>query len=264
MTDHVQEQAQEQLVASRHGGCSAARRRVDIARPAPEARALDAMAQAVRRSRELTQGSEAHSPDRVWRSRNACTQSVPGREDQVLASEETPPRRRPPRAEKVLQVCVVVVAALVLGFAGALAALHLHEPAGSGSVGAGVDQSRHHSHSSELPGGRPGASSAPPPAARTGPARAVENALAGQRPRLLSISPSAGDAGQGLTVSGIDLYSPDGLIQASLGGVDAPIRCVTQTSCVVTVPMGLVSARSLPLTIETEAGTSNALAFSYR
>jgi hypothetical protein len=66
-----------------------------------------------------------------------------------------------------------------------------------------------------------------------------------------------------MTVFGVGLYSPDGLVQASLGGADAPTSCTTETTCVVTVPAGLGPPRRLPLRIQTQGGTSNALSFSY-
>jgi len=66
-----------------------------------------------------------------------------------------------------------------------------------------------------------------------------------------------------LTISGANFYSPNGLVQAFVGGTDAPTRCPTETVCVVTVPQGLGPPRNLPLAIETEAGTSNTLSVSY-
>ena len=66
-----------------------------------------------------------------------------------------------------------------------------------------------------------------------------------------------------VAVSGVNLFSADGTVQALVGGKAAPTSCPTQTACTVTVPAGMGPPASLPITIETEAGTSNALAFSY-
>ena len=65
-------------------------------------------------------------------------------------------------------------------------------------------------------------------------------------------------AGRVLTISGANFSSPNGLVQASMGGADARTRCSTEAVWVVTVPQGLGPPRSLLLTIETEVGTSNA------
>ncbi len=97
---------------------------------------------------------------------------------------------------------------------------------------------------------------APPPAA-------PQPVPAGRRRELLSLIPATGAAGQVVTVSGAYLFSPDGHVQAFLGGEDAPTSCPTQTSCLVTVPALSGSSGSVPLTVEPEAGTSNAVSFSY-
>jgi hypothetical protein len=91
----------------------------------------------------------------------------------------------------------------------------------------------------------------------------VQRALPGSAPRLFTVSPSTAEPGQALTISGSNFFSPDGLVQATVGGADAPTRCPTETVCVVTVPQGLGSPRSLALTIETEDGTSNTLFVAY-
>ncbi|MHB1552336.1 MAG: hypothetical protein ACYCSX_00985 [Acidimicrobiales bacterium] len=70
-------------------------------------------------------------------------------------------------------------------------------------------------------------------------------------------------AGRVLTISGANFSSPNGLVQASMGGADARTRCSTEAVWVVTVPQGLGPPRSLLLTIETEVGTSNAHFVSY-
>jgi hypothetical protein len=64
-------------------------------------------------------------------------------------------------------------------------------------------------------------------------------------------------------VSGTNLFSSDGHVQATVGGEAAGTSCSTQSSCQVTVPALGGSPRTIPLTITTAAGTSNTVAFSY-
>ncbi|MGC8470815.1 MAG: IPT/TIG domain-containing protein [Acidimicrobiales bacterium] len=184
----------------------------------------------------------------------------------------------------LLQASAVVVAALVLGFGGALAALELRGVPDVPSPALGSGQPRRHAVAAPR-SPRPSraaqardsaASSTSPPrsaipssasglvTAPTSPVQAeAQGALAGSEPHLVAVSPPVARAGQLLTISGTNFYSPDGLVQAFVGGTGAPTRCPTETVCVVTVPQGLGPPRNLPLAIETEAGTSNTLSVSY-
>lgn len=83
-------------------------------------------------------------------------------------------------------------------------------------------------------------------------------------PGLVSIQPPSGGPGQDVTVLGANLFSSSGMVQAMVGGVPAPTSCPSQTMCVVTVPWTLGPPQSLRLSVETEAGRSNALPFSYQ
>jgi hypothetical protein len=281
MRDHREDGGRENL-GTRRGRIHLAAQRHEVSSLSfRRERALEAMAHAALRARELMQASEAHSQEPARVARDVSERRTPERYEPDVARTQPPPpasapsmstfRRHRARAKTVLQVSVVVVAALVLGLCGALAALDLHEPAGVASSGAGVMQSRHHppstsgtSRSTKPGNGRAPSSPAPPTTEPTSPVRASnENTRVNNWPNLLSIRPHAGGIGQVVTVSGTNLYSPDGLVQASLGGADAPIRCPTQSTCVLTVPAGLGPSADIPLTIETEAGTSNALSFSY-
>lgn len=79
-----------------------------------------------------------------------------------------------------------------------------------------------------------------------------------------SISPGGGSAGQTVTISGSNLYSPNTQqIAVHFGGETAPISCPTQTSCTVTVPSLPGSPSSVPVTITTQSGTSAPLTFTY-
>jgi hypothetical protein len=281
MRVHAEEDRQRNVVTGRERLRVPARRHEDLDFSPPGERALDAMAHAVARARELTRGSDTHSDAPNSGETDAGDQSVFCRPGPQVARPQQPPRalvpststfrRRHVSAKTLLQVSVAVVGVLVLGFGGALAALHVRGPARATPVGAGTIQRPHHpsltprtNRYARTRGGA-AASSIPPPtvAPRNSESATAKYALAGPRPQLVSVSPTAGRAGQLVTISGDNLYSPDGLIQASLGGADAPVRCTTQTTCVVTVPMGLVPSQDEPLVIETQVGTSNALIFFY-
>lgn len=84
-------------------------------------------------------------------------------------------------------------------------------------------------------------------------------------PILTSVTPLSGAAGQVVTLSGTDLFSTDGTVQAFLAGQPIPTSCPTQTSCTVTVPdLPGAPTGAVPLTVQTASGTSNAEPFSYR
>ena len=82
-------------------------------------------------------------------------------------------------------------------------------------------------------------------------------------PRLSSVSPAAGGAGQTVVVSGSGLFSSNGEVLAYFGGQAAPTSCASQTSCTVTVPDLGAGRSTVPLTVVTDNGRSNALTFSY-
>ncbi len=162
--------------------------------------------------------------------------------------------------EKVIRASVAIVGALVLVLGTPLVVLHMRGHTTSKSPLLSRASPSHLSTSnkgsSRTPTQAGGAAVAPPPAA-------PQPVPAGSAPELLSLVPATGAAGQVVTVSGANLFSPDGHVEAFLGGEDAPTSCPTQTSCLVTVPALSGPTGSVPLTVETEAGTSNAVSFSY-
>jgi hypothetical protein len=85
----------------------------------------------------------------------------------------------------------------------------------------------------------------------------------GNAPLLSALSPHTGGAGQVVVVSGANLMSADGMVLARFGGQEAPTSCPVQTSCTVTVPANVAQGGVVPVTITTDAGTSNALTFDY-
>ncbi|MDA8268568.1 MAG: IPT/TIG domain-containing protein [Actinomycetota bacterium] len=83
---------------------------------------------------------------------------------------------------------------------------------------------------------------------------------------ISALSPSSGVAGETVTVTGQDFFSADGRIVVRFGGVVVPTRCPDQSTCVVTVPAAVVAGAPPPavaVTLTTDAGMSNALAFRY-
>ena len=82
-------------------------------------------------------------------------------------------------------------------------------------------------------------------------------------PKLSSASPSSGAAGQTVVVDGSALYSSTGEVVAYFGSASAPTSCTSQTSCTITVPDLGTSPSTVPLTIVTSQGRSNALTFAY-
>jgi hypothetical protein len=79
----------------------------------------------------------------------------------------------------------------------------------------------------------------------------------------VSLNPSTGVAGQEIVVTGANFISADGLIQASIDGQVAPTSCPVQTTCTVTLPTIAGAPSSVPVTITTDAGTSNTLSFTF-
>ena len=102
----------------------------------------------------------------------------------------------------------------------------------------------------------PGSTTSPPPSS-------VPATGGGGPPALTALTPSTGAAGQSVVVSGTNFISADGVVQARFGGQLAPTACPVQTSCTVTVPTMTGSPTSVPVTITTTGGTSNALTFTF-
>jgi len=67
-----------------------------------------------------------------------------------------------------------------------------------------------------------------------------------------------------VVVVGMGFMSSDGNVLASFDGQVAPTVCPIQTSCTVTVPAMSDPPPTVPVTITTASGTSNALNFAYQ
>ncbi|MGH8987583.1 MAG: IPT/TIG domain-containing protein [Acidimicrobiales bacterium] len=145
-------------------------------------------------------------------------------------------------------VFVLVLAGLALGLA-------LRSQAPSPTNGAGTG-----------PSGGPAARSTGPPEETsrqptTAPGPDQPGSPSG--PRLDAVSPALGHAGQSVVVQGSGFFSRNGDIVAYLGAAAAPTSCRTRTSCTVTVPELGGHKKAEELTVRTQSGRSNALAFSY-
>jgi IPT/TIG domain len=231
-------------------------------------RALVAMAEAARRARE------ASSP----------TSGVVSEERTVVVGPPDVPPAAPQhhravepagddRGRRRLKVSVLSLAVVVLLVATALAVTlatkegPVSSPVkvraatgGAGTGGAATGQTR-------TGGAATGRASGPAPTAPSStispPASSVPATGGGGPPVLSTLSPSTGTAGQSVVVSGTNFISADGVVQARFGGQLAPTACPVQTACTVTVPAMTGSPTSVPVTITTAGGTSNALTFTF-
>jgi len=193
--------------------------------------------------------------------------------------------RSSPRMRTMLVAAVVVV---IVAAAGIGLGMALRSPARTAVTGVAagrhLSSSPHHGavsrtaasgSSGKSPYATAGTAGVPPPTTvppttvppttvppTTVPPTTVPAASAGV-PRLSSASPSSAAAGQTVVVSGSGLYSSNGQVVAYFGSARAPTSCSSQTSCTVTVPDLGTSAATVPLTIVTTQGRSNALTFTY-
>lgn len=181
-------------------------------------------------------------------------------------------------------VAVVVVAAAILVVGGLAAGLRLTNSAGS-SPPARAGSTHTPSSGGTSPAGRGGGSAggtsgasatttkaptATKGAGRKTPATSPSATAGGSSagagtpgaPRLTSIQPASGAAGQTVTVTGSGLYSSSGEITAYVAGSPAPTSCSSQTTCTVTIP-DLGPPRRTTLVVETASGSSNAVGFRY-
>jgi IPT/TIG domain len=267
-------------------------------RNGPGERALEAMAKAVRRARVIEDGdgaapevgAEADPRSRGWeieggrddrsegRARDWSDLGVGRPDGSSLAAanvSEGGLRRSSPTKrgiEHVLRRSVLVTAALVAVVFAVALGLELSSGPGSSPVGrhteslppatstAGGARSANKAppNANPVPVGSPSSSNPPPAPTSTAPPPAP-----GSAPVLNTITPDRGAAGQAVTLDGSNLFSPDGHIVASVGGQPADIRCSTQTSCVLTVPMLTSPPGSILVTMTTQAGTSNPVPFSF-
>jgi hypothetical protein len=80
---------------------------------------------------------------------------------------------------------------------------------------------------------------------------------------LTTLEPASAAPGQVLVIVGSNLMSASGQITANFGTETSTVACPQTTSCLVMVPQDGTSGTSVPFTVTTDSGTSNALTFSY-
>jgi hypothetical protein len=180
---------------------------------------------------------------------------------------EDGPKTRPTRKvrpERWLVGAVAVAAMLVVGGAGALA-VALAKGSGPSQVAAPPPgQTPTNSH------GRPAhgrahavVPTAPQTSTSTTPTTVAPIAITGTAPVISALSPSSGNIGQTVQISGGNFQSTNGQIVADFGSTAASTDCPTSSTCTVTVPTGLPPFGSVPVTITTAQGVSNTLTFTF-
>jgi hypothetical protein len=176
-----------------------------------------------------------------------------GRPEALPAPEPRPaPPRRPRPATSPLRWAVVAVGAVVIILSVVVIVLNTksHSPAVSSTP--------------TVTTARPSSSGTAPTRPSSGPVAKVPAAPGSAKaPELISLAPAQGSAGQTVTVSGSNLFSGDGYVQASFDTQAAPTSCSSQTTCTVVVPMLSGFPRDVQVTVTTETGTSNAMTFYY-
>jgi len=264
----------------------------------PSQRALDALAEAVRRAREATGAAGAAGGAGAAGVAGAAGAGVAGAAGAGEAAGASTTRHYPtpptpslavtggplsrfdsirPRRGRFRRLAPL---AMVLGVLVAAAAVTLTVVGGSHpSHPAAVGPKSGHTGTSKAPVTTPSTtlspstSSQPAPTPSTTtlpvvvPTTTATTVPAGTQvpvPQLSSITPSQGGPGTVVVVHGTDLFSPNGLVLGRFDGQPTRTTCPTQTSCNVTVPPLPGSPTDVRVTITTESGTSNALSFFYR
>ena len=117
--------------------------------------------------------------------------------------------------------------------------------------------------SSAAPAGPTGGAPTPSTTTLPPPTSSTTLLASGTTPKLATLEPARGAPGQILVIWGSDLLSTSGRITAHFGVETATIACPQQTSCIVMVPPDGAFVATVPVTVTTDAGTSNALTFAY-
>jgi hypothetical protein len=226
-------------------------------------RALGAMAEAARRSRE---GAGGRSPETTHRPRSPRTDPHP------VAAPAPPVEEAPSNRDRRLKASVTLVAAaLVVAAVGLGVSAVAHDGSGpthrSARTGTGVTLP---TKPRSMPTTTSPASTGPSPATASSPTTVPSSTTtapppaSGSGPVLSALSPSSGSAGQSVVVVGMGFLSSDGNVLASFDGQVAPTVCPIQTTCTITVPAMSDPPPTVPVTITTASGTSNALSFAYQ
>ncbi len=227
-------------------------------------RALGAMAEAARRSREGADGKAGATTPPI---RSPKTDPHPVAAVAPPVDEARSNRERRLKASVALVGGVVVVAAISLGISSASHDRSALEHRSS-RTGAGVTLPTRPRSAPATTGPLSTGSSpttGPSPATASSPSTtAAPPPASGPGPVLSALAPSSGSPGQSVVVVGMGFLSSDGTVLATFDGQVAPTVCPIETSCTVTVPTMSDQPSTVPITITTTSGTSNALSFAYQ
>jgi len=241
----------------------------------PGSRALQAIAEAARRSREAaTQGisEPSFTPGSSHGARSGFDPPTDASSPPRAPSDRRRGTRLVPAAIAAALVLVLVSVTLVLTEVTHGKSRASPRSAGVRTTTAGSATAPRSIHPTSVPPSTVPPSTVPPstvppstvppstvPPASTAPLPTIQ----GSDPVLSSLTPSRGAAGQSLVISGANFLSANGDIIARFGGEVVPTRCFDQTSCSVTVPVLAGTQSVVPVTVTTVTGTSNALTFAY-
>jgi len=183
-------------------------------------------------------------------------------------AHRTVPRRRARRRSAGALPLAVAALVLLNLVAGAVLALSLTNPDQKSSNAAGLEPPGTHSPTSVAPTSAPAHhATSSTTAAKTSsslPAPPAHQAPAIGGPVIAAISPASGVAGQVVTLTGTGLFSADGVITVTFGSAQAPVSCPSDNTCHATVPSPASSSSgTVSVTVKTQSGTSNGVAFSY-
>ncbi len=222
----------------------------------PHARAMEALGRMQQPRRPQPRASTRSVPAQATHPPGAPPSS-PHR----AAPRRTSPRRRSRRRRAGLAGAVGVLIALNIA-AGAVLALSLASPAKKNQPGSEAQPPSTTSPTS-LPSSRN--STTHSVTSSTVPASSsLPRSPPGGAPVLATISPASGVAGQVVTLTGTGLFSADGVISVAFGSAPASVVCPTETTCRATVPTPPASSSgTVSVTVKTQSGTSNRVAFSY-
>ena len=229
------------------------------AQPDLSPRVLTAMAEAARRARE---GGAGRGPETTHHIRPPRAGPHPVAPAAPPVGEAGRNRERRMMASMALVAGVLVVATVGLGIS-----VVAHDGSGpkhrSARPGIAVTLPTRplSTPTTTTPISTPSPTTASSPTTAPSPAATPAS---GSGPVLSALSPSSGSAGQSVIVVGTGFLSSDGSVVVSFDGQVAPTVCPIQTSCTVTVPAMSDPPPTLPVTITTASGTSNALSFDYQ
>ena len=230
----------------------------------PHARALEALGRIQQSRREAPRRpAYPNTPARPSSARPSSARPSSARPSpaQPNSGRAAPRRRARRRSPGVLPWAVAALVVLNL-VAGAVLALALTNPNQKSPTAGGT-----HPPSTKSPISPVTSTTAPADrvtSSTVGRSSSLPSPPPGAGPVIAAISPASGVAGQVVTLTGTGLFSADGVITVMFGSALASVQCPTENTCHATVPTRATpSSGTVSVTVKTESGTSNKVAFSY-